>query len=251
MKAQLIDVDYITKGGQAVIRLVMKRKRFFRVYDYGFEPYFYVGAVDLKKAEKELGEITALEGNREIGVKRIETVKRELFGEEKELLRVFCWHPSHVPLLRERVRGIGTAYEDDIPFARRYMIDKELEPFALVDFEREGKRIVEIRGMESAPVKLNSFCFDIETYNPGGEPNAQKDPAIMISYATSDGESGVLTYKKIKRKFVKFYDGERAMIDGFCSLLKEKDAELILGYNSAQFDLPYLKKRAEVNGTKL
>ncbi|MFH1285925.1 MAG: DNA polymerase domain-containing protein, partial [Candidatus Micrarchaeota archaeon] len=47
------------------------------------------------------------------------------------------------------------------------------------------------------------------------------------------------------------YDGERAMIDGFCSLLKEKDAELILGYNSAQFDLPYLKKRAEVNGTKL
>lgn len=250
MRAILIDADYITKAGKAVVRLVLKRKRFFRMYDEAFEPYFYLGAPDLEKAEKEAMEAIA-HGNKgeEVRVLRVERARKEFFGSEKEVLRVFAKHPGNVPILRDVLKNVGTLYEHNIPFGRRYLIDKGITPLNEVRIKREGRNIKEITpGPEKNP-EFRTLSFDIETYNPVGAPRPEKDPAILISYA--DENAGVLSLKPLALPFVKSFASEKDMLEAFCRIVKEKDVELLVGYNSAQFDLPYLQGRAKATGAKL
>lgn len=251
IRAVLIDADYVTKGNRAVIRLTLKRKRFFRLYDENFEPYFYLQATDLEDAKKKLEAMTASIKGETIRVKRVERITRLLFSKETELLKVICFHPSHVPVLREQVREIGIPYEHDIRFARRYIIDKRLTPFNILEIEKEGKRILSLRDTGEANSKLNTLAFDIETYNPQGAPRPGKDPTVMISYAIKDGGAGIITYRETKRPFAKKVSDEREMINAFTKLVDETDTELLLGYNSTSFDLPYLKASAEANATTL
>ncbi|MCX6776252.1 MAG: intein-containing DNA-directed DNA polymerase, partial [Candidatus Micrarchaeota archaeon] len=250
MKALFVDVSYRTRGSKPVLILVFKGKKFFRIHDSSFEPYFYLHSDDLEGASKAVEQISVEDNGKLVKVKRVEKVKKTLSGKEQELLKIVCHHPSEVPVVREEVKSFGTTYEYNIPFTRRYIIDKGLVPLAMVEFEREGKELKKIVKIYDAPaVKLNTLAFDIETYNPQGAPRPAKDPALMISYA---GESsGVLTTKKIDREFVHAYSNEKEMIEKFCELVKKMDVEILLGYNSSNFDLPYLKERATVLRTKL
>ena len=60
-RAVLIDIDYTTKGDRVIIRLLLKRKKFFRLYDDTFEPYFYLQAGNLDEAKERLEALTATE----------------------------------------------------------------------------------------------------------------------------------------------------------------------------------------------
>ncbi|RLG19332.1 DNA polymerase [Candidatus Micrarchaeota archaeon] len=250
IRATLIDADYVTKEGRPVVRLIMKGKTFFRMYDESFEPYFYVEVEDLGRGKKELAGVRVMDRGKEAVVKKVEEAELWVRGKKKVLLKVICKHPSHVPLLRSEVAKAGSIYEHDIPFARRYLMDRKISPFDEVEAECEGRIIRKIKKVGEGTVQLRALAFDIETYNPRGEPDASKDPVIMISYA---GEtSGVLTYKEVEgAEFVRRVAGEREMIEEFCALLRREDVELMLGYNSGVFDLPYLKERAERCGIKL
>ena len=65
----------------------------------------------------------------------------------------------------------------------------------------------------------------------------------MISY-TDGKESGVLTTKKIDKDFVKSFKSEAEMINNFTEHIKKNDYDIIAGYNSSNFDVPYLTTRA-------
>ena len=92
------------------------------------------------------------------------------------------------------------------------------------------------------------MCFDIEVYNPlGGMPKIEKDPVIMISYlymGNGRTEKKVLTFKKIDLPFVEVVGDEKALFDVFVKRVKELDVDVIVGYNSANFDIKYLIERA-------
>ena len=250
MKALFVDVSYKTKGTKPVLTLIFKGKKFFRIRDSSFEPYFYLHSDDLEGARKAIEQVAVEDKGKVVKVKRVEKTKKNLSGKEQELLKIICHHPSEVPVLREEIKNFGTTYEYNIPFTRRYIIDKGLAPLSMVEFEREGKELKKITRIYDAPsIKFNTLAFDIETYNPLGAPRPAKDPVLMISYA--DESSGVLTTKKIDREFVHTCSTEKEMIEQFCELVKKKDVEILLGYNSSNFDLPYLKERASVLKTKL
>lgn len=250
MKAILVDISYKTKDSHPVISLVFKGKKFFRIYDHSFEPYFYLDAEGVEDAKKAVEQFEVEERGALIKAKRVEKVKKILAGKEKELLRIVCDHPQQVPPLREELKKLGTTYEHNIPFTRRYIIDKGLTPLNIIEFEREGRELKKIVGTHETPsLKFNTLAFDIETYNPRGAPRPSKDPVVMISYA---GESsGVLTTKKINKPFIHACSTEKEMMEQFCELIKKKDVEILVGYNSSQFDLPYLKERAAALKTKL
>ncbi|NYZ76613.1 DNA polymerase [Candidatus Micrarchaeota archaeon] len=250
MKALFLDVSYRTKGSKPVLTLIFKGKRFFRIHDSSFEPYFYLHADDIDEAKKAVEQLVVEEQGAVVKAKRVEKVKRILFGKDAEMLRIVCNHPQQVPIFREEVKKLGTTYEYNIPFTRRYIIDKGLAPLYITEFEREGKELKKIIKVHDTPMpKFNTMVFDIETYNPKGAPRPAKDPVIMISYA--DESSGVFTTKKIDRPFVHLCSSEKDMIEKFCELIKKKDVEILMGYNSSQFDLPYLKERASVLKIKL
>lgn len=243
-KATLIDVDYRIKGGKTLVRLLLKGKHLVRLYDE-YEPYFYLDAPE--SAEKEIMAVKVASRDKEVAPARCERAKMGVLGKQKEIWKVYCERPFDVPHVSAELSKKYPAYENGIPFGRRYLIDRGISPFMLLTYEREGRLIKRIIGKKESQAPLRTMSFDIETYNPKGSPRPDKDEVIMISYEI-DGERKVIASKKIDRDFVIVCKDEREMIKKFLEIIKEKDVEVLLGYNSTVFDLPYLKARADANG---
>src|SRR3989338_7454884 len=111
-KAILIDVDYKIRGGKTMVRLLMKGKHFFRLYD-NYEPYFY------------------------------------------------CDTPYDVPHVSGAIIAMKhPCYENNIPFGRRYLIDRGLSPFTRLTYEREGKFLKKMLKKNDAAVQLKTMAYD-------------------------------------------------------------------------------------------
>ena len=76
-RAVLIDVDYNVTEKGTLVRLLLKGKRFFRLYDR-YEPYFYLNAP--KAAEKEILAIKAPSRERIVSPTKVERAKMHVRG---------------------------------------------------------------------------------------------------------------------------------------------------------------------------
>lgn len=243
-KAVFLDADYIYENNRTYARLLVKGKKTTRLL-FPYDPYFYCDAAGKKE---EIAKIAVRKGGEIVIPKKVEIVEKTLGSERKKLLKIYCNKPSDVVALREAIPF--KCYEHGIHYAKRFMLDFNIAPFAVLEYEREGKEIkkfLKIQEDEVAAGKilLKKMSFDIETYNPLGAPRPGKDPAVMISYATDDGVKGVFTYKKNGKEYTHVCEDEKGMISGFGKKLAEIDPDIIYGYNSSNFDLPYLKARAD------
>ncbi|MEW6035755.1 MAG: DNA-directed DNA polymerase [Candidatus Micrarchaeota archaeon] len=241
-RAFFIDAGYTVKNGKTYVSLLLKGRKTVKRY-YQYDPYFYVDAPPERKddllhlkAAKKSGEI--------VSPIRVEEAERNVGSGKKKLLKLYCREPSHVPAIKAAIPF--TCFEYNIPFARRFIFDMGLTPLHILSYEREGKLIKRFLSVKPGEPRLSSMSFDIETYNPMGAPREGKDPVVMISYC---GKSkGVLTFKKSGKDFVQTCDGEREMLERFSKIVRDEDPDVLLGYNSANFDLPYLKTRAQRAG---
>ncbi|MEW6528992.1 MAG: DNA-directed DNA polymerase [Candidatus Micrarchaeota archaeon] len=271
-KAIFLDVDYIYKNNRTYARLLVKGKKTTRLL-YAYDPYFYTDAIEKKE---EISKLAIRKNNEIIRIKYIEEVERIFRGEKTRLLKIYCHKPSDVVVLRSTIPF--KCYEHGIHYAKRFTMDMNISPFAVLEYEREGKEIKKFITIKESKddIPLKKLAFDIETYNPLGAPRINKDPIIMISYACKSGcecnnkgedrykckgkyedefkdndenfnnEYGVFTYKQSEKKFVHTSKNESEMILDFCRKINDVDPDLIYGYNSSVFDLPYLKTRAEM-----
>jgi DNA polymerase I len=244
-RAFFIDAGYTVKKGKTYITLILKGKKTVKRF-YQYDPYFLVEAPSDKK--DLLMSIRARDKRGiEISPLRIEETERQVGLERRRMLKLFCSEPSHVPILQPQVPF--PCHEHNIAFAKRFIFDMGITPLGLMSFERQGKVIKRIISVKGGEPKLSSMGFDIETYNPGGAPREDKDPIIMVSYCGK--KKGVLTYKKCDKAFVETVADEKTMLERFTAIVKEEDPDILVGYNSSQFDLPYLLKRSEVSRAKL
>lgn len=254
MKGFLLDIDYETVEGRAVLKLFFKgNDGFFVASDNSFTPYFYVFSRDgVEKLKKELMELE----------KVVDVIEEEkgFFGAVKKVLRVNVAHPQDVPKLRDTVKNLDSVeeiYEHDILFVRRYLIDKDLRPLTWVDVEGELKNgEMEVRGfhpLEAEPPEMKVLAFDTEVYNPKGTPRAKTDPIIMVSLASNTGLRKVLTWRKpdVSLDFVEVLKNEKETLRRFCEIVKDGDYDIIIGYNSDNFDFPYLRDRLKYLGMEL
>lgn len=234
----LIDADYETIGGKAVVRLWCKDDQgIFVAYDYNFDPYFYVIGVD-----EDILKNAATSTRREvIKLKSFEKAQLKTLGREVEGYIVYAHHPQHVPKLRDYLSQFGDVREADIPFAYRYLIDKDLACMdgIAIEGEKQGGviRSYKIEKVERIPrmefPELKMLVFDCEMLSSFGMPEPEKDPIIVISVKTNDDDEIILT------------GDERKIISDFVKLIKSYDPDIIVGYNQDAFDWPYLRKRAE------
>ncbi|MGC8687445.1 MAG: DNA-directed DNA polymerase [Candidatus Micrarchaeia archaeon] len=253
IEAALLDVDYLNSDDSALIRLTLKGYdgQAYEVFDPDFKPYFYI-IPNPGVSQSEVLAIAASDNGKTIKALAVEGERRSLFGKEYNVFKVYAKNPSHVPKLSSAMGQLGTCFENDIPFAKRYLIDSGIIPLAKYSFKlKKGERL-EIISRDlidaNATPPLNVLCFDIEVYNPTVKPRPEKDPVIMISYSyISKGKrgSGVITYKKISEEFVRVEQDEKSMIRSFIRLLDELDIDIVSGYNSANFDVKYLTDRAK------
>ncbi len=248
MEAWLLDVDYITEHGRAVIRLWCKDDRgVFVAYDRNFLPYFYVLREEGKPTAEEILGIRVKTKSEIVAPLKVEEVTVKSLGKEVEAFKVYARHPQHVPKLREEIKKFAEVREADIPFAYRYLIDKDLACFDGVELEGRERHGC-IRSYEIERVKriersdfpdLKVLAFDCEMLSEFGMPNAEEDPIIVIGVKCGE-------YEEL------FYgDDEREIILKFVNAIKRLDPDVIVGYNQNNFDWPYLKKRAEKHGIRL
>ncbi|HDH45148.1 MAG TPA: intein-containing DNA-directed DNA polymerase, partial [Thermococcus sp.] len=229
----ILDTDYITKDGKPIIRIFKKENGEFKIeLDPHFQPYIYA----LLKDDSAIEEIKTIKGERHGKIVRVldaVKLKKKFLGREVEVWKLIFEHPQDVPAMRSKIRehpAVIDIYEYDIPFAKRYLIDKGLIPM-------EGDE------------KLKLLAFDIETFYHEGDEFG-KGEIIMISYADEE-EARVITWKNIDLPYVDVVSNEREMIKRFVQVVREKDPDVIITYNGDNFDLPYLIKRAEKLGVTL
>ncbi|MBN1169524.1 ribonuclease H-like domain-containing protein [Candidatus Micrarchaeota archaeon] len=245
-KAYFIDAGYVVREGKTYVTLLLKGRKTVKLY-YQQDPYFLVEG-PVERADEFLNIETQRKNGELTSPKDVKIVEKQVGLEKKRFIKVMCRIPADVPVIRQAIPF--PCYEYSIPFARRFIYDMQISPFDIITYEREGRFIRKILKIQSkeAP-KLKILAFDIETYNPVGAPREHKDPIIMISYAGD--KKGVISCKKSKNRFVETVKDEKQMLERFVEIVKQENPDVLVGYNSATFDLPYLKARSDVLGIKL
>ena len=228
------------------------------VFDRGFLPYFYVepkAGMSLEQLQDmaERLERVELDGHRPV---RVEMDEMRYLSVPRKVFRVFVDRPSEVPRYRDAVKDwedVREQYEYAVSFYKRYMIDKGLVPMEWIEAKGEvskpGKGLLVDMVVEAESVKpvvgeklpkMKVLAFDIETSeDPDG------DRVIMISVADSGRFSKVLTYKGKRKAGVEVLKDEKAMLERFVKIVRERDPDVIVGYNTDRFDFVKLDARAE------
>ena len=241
--AYILEATFKQINRKPHIALLCNAKNKFKMYQE-FYPYFYIlpgkNPEDLKK---DLLDLT--DAGRGV-VKGVEETERILFGEKIQLLKVTCTNPRVIPKLQSYLSEIK-CFEYKIPYNVRYLIDNNIAPLSVITYEKEGRFIKKlVKSKEKDLKKLNIVCFDIEVYADKSIPDYGEEPIIMISLANSNGDSKVLTYRNVKNKKAVILENEEEMISQFFKEIR--DADILTGYNTSAFDIPYIIKRCQKLG---
>ncbi len=202
----------------------------------GFRPYFYAPSEEVGGTEDE-----RITGTDE-GYESIES---------DDLTRLYTRIPADVG----EVRDSYTHYEADILFPNRFRIDKGVKSGLRVG--SSGDTDIEIDADEVEPCDADSpartCVLDIEVDDRRGFPEEGEEPIICIAVWDSfDDEYRMFVWDIDEdevgddRDYVlQAYDEEEAMLDGFLEYLNDRDPDVLTGWNSNDFDLPYLIDRLE------
>ena len=261
----ILDIDYVTYEGKPVIRLFSKSgDKNIILIDDTFEPYLYVVSDDIDEC------ISEIKNNPD--VISVEKVIKKDFQIENEFIKVTFTHPQDLAKNRDSLRDLENVIqirEFDIPFYRRYLMDRDVIPmteviavgerldkFMDLDSQTMDIEIIKLterlERVEAYPQNFRILSFDLEVRNPHGMPDSEEDEIIMIGVATNFGISQVISTKTSSRgDFVNQKSTEKEMIEEFVKIIKDNNVDIIVGYNSDNFDFPYLKDRAKILGVDL
>lgn len=174
-------------------------------------------------------------------------------------------------------------FEGNVPFELRYMIDRNIHGCEWISIKadsyhcKEAVKCVSTSQNEiviTKPSGIQAFRpeergdiapmrvlgYDIEVYRrEPGFPTADVNPVIMICAALYVPGRGVVNracfavrggsaYGPIEGANVYVYDTEKEMLMAFRQYVLECDPECFTGWNTNNFDMPFLIKRAEVLG---
>ena len=235
----LVDADYTVIENSPVIRLFCVDEKLERriFYDKNFKPYCYVEAGE-EAFKKTIGSLSFIDSFREVEKYRL--------GEKVKLLQVFTKLPEDVPKIKQLS---FPTYEADIPFYKRYLLDKGIGTFNRLSIDSEGDYIKDIKdeGIGNFPMKI--AALDIETFSKRSFPNAKSDPIIAVSVVSVQSKKCITWLNADGNDIIKVRD-EKELLLRLSELLSSNNFNVIIGYNSDSFDMPYISERAKILGMK-
>ena len=192
-KLFVIDVDYTLINEKKMVRLYCKDAagKTILVTDSKFDPYFYaLPSSDAKKLKKRIDELD--QKKTKIKILKAEVVEKICGLDKKEFVKIILDNPRDVPAMRDVIKHweeVEDTYEYDIPFPKRYIIDKQIEPAGWIEVEGEEiaasseyqvDKIIDAKSVKaidsSKQAKLKILAFDIELVEDAG-----KQKLIMLS----------------------------------------------------------------------
>jgi DNA polymerase I len=268
MQFQILDADYTYSEGKPVVRLYGRDGSGTSVCCSipDFQPYFYA------KAAPEMAQV--LQEKFKEHIKKIDVVSRfEPIGYFKNpisMLKITLFDPKSVPVIRDDVRKtVDEIYETDILFRNRYMVDNGLGGMGWANAEVMGnsldtgvlsgikivsKKVEPLDILKNAP--LRHLAFDIECMPLNGAmPVPETSPIILMSLAFSPEFKGKNTlvlvgkHTELKGDFENC-GSEEGMLHRFFEVIREFDPDILAGYNSNGFDIPYIVDRVKTLNKK-
>ncbi|WEL22908.1 DNA-directed DNA polymerase [Candidatus Nanohalovita haloferacivicina] len=260
IETQVIDGDYRIEDEEVFVRLFCRSgEKNIIAYDRDFRPYFYAlpseesdGAEDL---EKKISDQSFSDDDGEhIPLLDTEVVEKIVGHEARKAVKVYTNIPANVPKLKNGVWDLPETErcrEFDIPFYRRYLIDKRIRP---------GKT-VEVSG-EEADSDEYDIAIEIDDINPDVDEKDQEyvtmafdlevyqDKIIMASMK-SEGFEKVLSLSEVDRPFVESVEDEEELLERFIEIIQDRDVDILTGYNTDEFDFSVLRDAAERNNVTL
>lgn len=263
-----LDITYKEIDSKPVIHIFGRAedKKQICVLFEGFKPYFYVLPKKGCDILEKLKSFKATNNYQQISIAAAESLKKNYLGKEVDAIKVFVNLPREVPVLREELKKweeIESVNENDIPFVKRFMIDRGITP--MIMHEAEGEFItssLKLPAFKASRIEQFSaetlleprmLSVDIETYTPSYKEIApEKNPIIMIALYGSNFRK-VLVWKKFSTSldYVEFVNSEAELIEKFKEAVESYKPDIITGYFSDGFDLPYIKTRADKYKVKL
>ncbi|APH38673.1 DNA-directed DNA polymerase [Methanohalophilus halophilus] len=271
LEFQLIDADYFRQDNSPVIRLFGRSSEGKSICCQvpGFEPYFYVNC------NADLEQVASAIKQKFEQVKAIEEVERfEPVGYQTtatHMLKIITHDPGNVPEIRDDIAAMPAVkeiYEADILFRNRFLIDRNLHGMGWMRITPQGslqdlplcnitcssENVEEFERKEPAP--LRNLAFDIECLPVDGNmPTPETSPVIMISISFAPAYQGKETIVLIAKPAegldgdVEACQDEASMLSRFFEIFREYDPDVVTGYNSNDFDIPYITDRVSILNT--
>jgi DNA polymerase I len=239
----VLKINYTVESGEDGPRPVVHvfgrtqdgEARHVRVTD--FQPYFYAPNEEVEKDVKEDERVTGTE-------RGFESIDGD------DLTRIYTRIPADVSEVRESYHH----YEADILFPNRFRIDKDVRSGLRLGADEQ--ETVEIDADEVVPCDADTpartCVLDIEVDDRNGFPEDGEEPVICVAaWDSFDDEYQMFVWDIDEEEVdadgyvLHAYDTEEDMLDAFLTYLNERDADVLTGWNSNDFDLPYIIDRLE------
>jgi len=221
----------------------------------------------IEEIRKKIGKIEIENNVRNSSVIKTEVHDKKYLGKDKKAIRVFITNQKDAMDFCDNIRkiqGVDKTREADISLATKYIMDSGLKPLRWhvvngeilnnseelgkidstleVDLILKLKKSEEIKEEKSFSPKI--LAFDIEA----SEFELGKGEILMISLH-GENYSRVFTWKHCSKKqdYVTCFKSEEDMLENFIEEVKKQSPDLLVGYFSDGFDLPYIKARCQMH----
>jgi DNA polymerase I len=255
----LLDINHETRDGASEVWLwgIDDSGKRVLIVDRSFVIYFYA------VIEEGVDPATVLEKidkTQYPSIVNLDVVERRLFGKPVKTLKVYCKNPDVMPKYARVFRsfeGVKDCLEDDIRYSMRYLIDNNTVPCGWheieateetntknvqVDMVYVAKSFPKLIDKEEMP-KLRIMGFSAIYYSNEGSPKPDKNPIIIISTATNQGEEKQFIADKNKN--------DKPLLQAFMDYMQSFDPDIIAGYGINAQDWPYLNERCRKLGLRL
>jgi DNA polymerase elongation subunit (family B) len=211
---------------------------------------------------EKIDKIKLEENGRKTKVEKVEIHEKNFLGKKVEALKIFATNYKDLHDIADKLdfEEIDKRRGYDLGFITHYIIEKKLNP--LEWYEIEGEMLHNSDKFGGIDANMNvDFCialnslkkiqdkkftpkvlaYDIEVK----ELELGKGEILMISLYGENFKK-VLTWKDpSKKSFVEKFKDEKEMLEAFAKHIKDYSPDILTGYFSDGFDLPYIKARAE------
>jgi len=265
-----LDYDYFDFEGKNYIQLIGKNdsgKKICVIDDY--EPNFWLILEKNANANKVVKQISKIKIEKSSRVTKITKTKiqgKKYLGNDVTAIQVFVDNHKDLQEIASEIgdnKAIHARREYDINIITKYIKEKNIQPLKGYDIEGSVVTLDELggvaQGLEVEQViyaKKITLSKNQETYIPsvlaydiettGREIGKGK---ILMIALYGEKYKKVLTWKKIKKPqgYVKLFDSEKDMLEAFAKEVNEQNPDILTGYFSDGFDLPYIKTAAQKN----
>lgn len=249
---------------------------------FGERPYFYTSCTTNNIHYHVNQILMELSFNRKMPCKVAieEVIRKSIMGfgnEEEKYNKITLSNPHIINSLETKLKELGyKTFEANVDTLRRFIIDNKFSTFgwykcknatkrvntrlardSFTDFEYdcESTNLTLLSNKTNWP-PYNILSFDIECIGQTGFPNASRDEDLILQISCVLWTIGCEHYRKILLSLgtcnvienVEIYEfpSEYDMLYAFFCLLRDGNIEFITGYNTANFDIPYIIDRAKI-----